>query len=259
MSDNDNNMNYWANQWRNIGGLNVIPVDSKTKIPKVEYKHLKDKPIEDELHNYWIKKNMFKDGIDIINGSVWHNKYKKHLFLHTIDLDNQLAIKEVTNIKDAQYTLEDLSKRGVIVEQHPDDRTRAHILVYCEEPFPNLSAITNADDSLPRIEVKGIGKLTTVTPSMHTNGYNYEFIGDSLKSLESPVIHTEFMFHVNDILKKYGIEYLNGKGNKNTARIPIKNDEKVYQGVRHVFLINRANLIYGNNMNILPSDMLEQI
>jgi hypothetical protein len=90
--------NDYADFWRYEVGMNVIPADTKNKKPKVEWKHLQNKPIPTDLYNYWKREGMFKDGMMIITGKVWHNNLKKELFLNCIDLDNDIAIKEFCNV-----------------------------------------------------------------------------------------------------------------------------------------------------------------
>ena len=70
----------------------------------------------------------------VILGKVWHHIGKKDLFLIGIDLDNQKAIEEI-----ALDGLPELAKH-VIVEQHRDDLTKAHVLLYSHKPFPKKSS-----------------------------------------------------------------------------------------------------------------------
>jgi MCM P-loop domain/MCM AAA-lid domain len=236
-------MNYWADFWCGVG-FNVIPTNGK--IPVVEgYKQFFDKAIPIELHNYWKKVGLFNNGIAIIDGKLWNHERRKHLFGHTIDCDNEAGVKLMTNINGVQYTSEDITKTGVAAEYHKGTPSRYHFIVFSEQEFPNLAPITGKDDSFPKLEVKGSGKLTTVTATMHEDGTCRELVGDSMKALENCVIHTEIMYHVNDKLKPYGVNYLNGKANgygksNNTARTLIDTDEKVYKGARNPNLYEYA-------------------
>jgi hypothetical protein len=182
-----NDIIYWAIRWRDIAGPNVYPTrgpnvyPTKGNRPNLEtYKDLLGKPIDQILFDFWIKKGLFK-GIAIENGRCWHNNYRKHLFIHTLDCDNLAAINLVLNIFGVQ-SLEELSRRGVIVEQHKGDLTRAHIIFFTDGEFDNLPAKTDKDESFPKLEIKGPSKLTTVSPTMAYDGIPREFVGDSLSS-----------------------------------------------------------------------------
>jgi hypothetical protein len=152
-------MKYWANEWRNIGGPNVLPMNDKIPVLK-EYAHLLDKPIDQRLHDFWIEHGWFKNGVAIVNGRCWHNKYKINLWIHTIDCDSESATKIILEIFHVQ-TLEDLSKLGLVVEVHKGTPTKCHVIIYSNQEFPNLAS--NASG----IEIKGSGKLTTVTPTLN--------------------------------------------------------------------------------------------
>lgn len=95
-------VNDYADFWRYEAALNVIPADTRNKRPKVEWKQFQHNAISVELHNFWKKEDMFKDGMMIIAGQVWHNERKKGLFLNCIDLDNELAIQEFCKINGQQ-------------------------------------------------------------------------------------------------------------------------------------------------------------
>ena len=173
-------INDWADFWRYDIGVNVIPADTKRKVTYESWAEWQDKPIPDELHSEWKSSGAFDKGLAVILGKVWHYPLKKELYLIGIDLDNQKAIEEV-----AIKGLEDLAKH-VIVEQHKDDATKAHILLYSHKPFPKKSSDkTNIDiakriksNEIPAIEVKGLGShdILFVSPSIHQNGYPYEII-----------------------------------------------------------------------------------
>ena len=192
--------------WRHDIGANVIPADTRRKETYESWKEWQNKPIPQELHDKWKTSGAFNNGIAIILGKVWHNSLKKDLYLIGIDLDNQKAIEEV-----AIKGLEDLAK-NVIVEQHKDDPTKAHILLYSHKPFPKKSSDNggilgvkiNANE-IPAIEVKGLGShgIFFVSPSIHKNGQPYQIIGT-----KEPVIADDFDQHLNNVFKKYDIPVL---------------------------------------------------
>ena len=234
MSEINMNMNDWADFWRSIG-FNVIPMNGK--IPVEGYKQFFGKAIPTELHNYWKKLGLFNTGIAIINGRLWNHERRVHLFGHTIDCDSEAGTKLVCNVNGVQLTPEEMTKKGVAAEYHKGTPSRYHFFVFSEQEFPNLSSNKTG------VEVKGSDKLTTVTASIHEDGTNRELIGDSLKALENCVIHTEFMYHINDKLKPFGIDFLNGKAsNTNGNYNPVsRNKGPIPKGERHNALVRYAN------------------
>lgn len=228
------NVDDWVDFWRYQIGVNVIPADTRRKITYETWSEWQDKPIPQELHDEWKKSGAFNNGIAIILGKVWHNPRRTNLYLIGIDLDNQKAIEEV-----AVNGLEDLAKH-VIVEQHKDDLTKAHVLLYSRKPSPKKSSDNNGHlssklkaNEIPAIEVKGLGShgIFFVSPSIHKNGQPYQIIGTM-----DPVIADDFVNHIDNICRKYSIPYLdNGNGNGNgKSLLPIqdlfKADFTVYEG-----------------------------
>lgn len=134
-----------------------------------------------------------------------------------------------------------------IVEQHLDDSTRAHIFVWSEKK-PFKKRISNSGDNVPRIEVKGEGNdsLVSVTPSPHTNGSNYEFVGDWHLAVMEPKIHNQIEEHINTICERFGIEYLNGDARRGPGSSPYSGNyenenQKIPIGERHNTLLSYAN------------------
>ena len=65
--------NGWANWYRNVLGLNVIPANTAVfKKPIVHWEIYQNTPIPDKLHQEWIDTGMFKQGIAIIAGIPFH-------------------------------------------------------------------------------------------------------------------------------------------------------------------------------------------
>src|SRR4030095_10750082 len=195
MTDIDT-MNKYADFWRNIG-FNVLPSDGK--VPIVQYKQFEDKAIPQELHDYWKKIGKFKEGITIMKGRLWNYEHRKNIWCNLIDCDNEQGTKLICNVKGVQNTPESMTKTGVVVE---NTSRGYHFIVFRKIKFPTKAA--NASG----IEVKDI---LTVTPTTLSDGTERELIGESMKALEECVTHDEFVYHINDKLKQYGIDYLNGK------------------------------------------------
>jgi Bifunctional DNA primase/polymerase, N-terminal len=218
--DSNNIFNESANNYRIFVGVNVIPADTRNKIPLVKWAEYQGKPIPQEVHDKWKNDNEFDKGMALICGKTWHNKSKEGLFLNCLDIDNQKGLDEFCNRNGIKTPLEELAK-NIMIEQHPDDKTRAHIYFYSTVQLPDKSStVANVSDKneIPAIEVKSSNKkLAYCTPSPHKNGYNYDIIG----TREIPVLD-HMADHINNICKKYGIPYLdasgNGTGSKNTNR-----------------------------------------
>ena len=255
-------INDWADFWRYDIGVNVIPADTRRKVTYESWAEWQENPIPHELYSEWKSSGAFDKGIAVILGKVWHNPLKKDLYLIGIDLDNGKAIKEV-----AIKGLEDLAKH-VIVEQHKDDATKAHVLLYSHKLSPKKSSdITNIDiakriksNEIPAIEVKGLGShgILFVSPSIHQNGYPYEIIGT-----REPDIADDFVEHIDNICKKFSIPYLDGNGIGN-GLVPIQDlfrpDFTIFEGHnRHEALMRAMESLLTRNSDILSQDQIKSI
>jgi hypothetical protein len=219
--DNDSNkwtINDWADFWRYIIGVNVIPADTQYRQVYPRWSEWKDKPVSEEQHEKWKKKNAFEQGIALFPGKVWHRDDKKNLYFVCIDLDNKKAIDEICSIFGVK-NIEELAKI-VIVEQHKDDLTRAHIYLYSTHEFSKKSSDQQKykteikSDQIPAIEVKGLGKhgISFCSNSKHKNGCCY-----GIDHLKEPLIFgKEIEDKLFDIYKKYNLQV------GNNGKIPIK-------------------------------------
>ncbi|HEY6534188.1 MAG TPA: bifunctional DNA primase/polymerase [Candidatus Nitrosocosmicus sp.] len=96
-----------------------------------------------------------------------------------IDIDNKQGIDDFINhCFSESKTLEGLSQT-TIVEQHPDNRDKAHVYFIVEKPLTNRGIINSTSKKdLPIIEIKSQGKSYVVcSPSVHKYGHRYEIIG----------------------------------------------------------------------------------
>jgi hypothetical protein len=218
-------MNEAADFWRGVG-YNVIPTNNRVPLKGFEYSRYYDKSIPIELHNHWKKENRFNNGVSIINGRLLNHRRRQNVFGYVVDTDSEEARKLVLGNK----TIEDMIKNGIPVEGHKGEPWSYHFFIFSEKEFPPLPP--NESD----VEVKSIGNLTAVSNTMHEDGTPRELIGDSLKAFEQCVLNTGFMNYLNNKLESVGITWLNGKGSKNTNRIPIDDDEIFYVGTRFVKL-----------------------
>ena len=67
-----------------------------------------------------------------------------------------------------------------MVEQHLDNKDKAHVYFIVEKPLTNRGSINGntKEVGLPIIEVKSEGKsLVVCSPSIHKNGFRYEVLG----------------------------------------------------------------------------------
>ena len=114
--------------------------------------------------------------------------------------------------------------------------------------------------------MKGAGEhgLLYVTPSMHKNGFNYEIIGTT-----EPEVIDELEDHIQQILKKYGIQYpaddnvLNDNTNTDHL-VPIeelfKPETKIVEGDnRHEALLRVMESLLRRNQNILEDYKIMEI
>lgn len=253
-----NSVNDWADYWRYNIGINVIPADTKNKIPLVKWSDYQDKPIPEEQHETWRLNNSFLKGMAIIPGKVWHNNIKRGLYFDFIDLDNKKAIEEFCRWNGVNTKLEELAKH-IIIEQHLDEPNKAHAYVYSRHPFlkkssDRISGLSSKIDrnEVPAIEVKGLGEhgIAYCTPSPHMNGHSYQIIGtlepEELDKLDQ---------HIDNICKKYNIPYLDG-GNNGRSLKPIQDlfqaDTKIYEGHnRHEALLRVMESLIRRNRNIM--------
>ena len=259
-------INDFADYWRNAVGVNVIPANTRKKETYESWKEWQDKAIPQEVHDEWKVSGAFNNGIAIVLGKVWHNPHKTSLFLIGIDLDNQKAIEEICNHDGNSISLLQLSQ-WTLVEQHLDDLSKAHILLYSRKPFPKKSSDNHSlsdkleSNEIPAIEVKGLGShgILFVSPSIHQNGIPYQILG----TLE-PVIADDFVNHLDNICKKYSIPYLSANTGNGKALSPIqdlfKPDFTIFEGHnRHEALMRTMESLIARNSSILSSEEIKPI
>ena len=240
-----NQINAWADFWRNSIGVNVIPANSVKKMTWINWSkdpniNMQTQPIPQYMHDEWKHNESFKNGMAIICGKVLHIPEKSHLWLCAVDCDNRLAIDEMTS------DLADMSQHTV-VEQHLDNPNKAHFYFYTTKPMQkkssdstNVNLKTKMDAGLiPAIEMKGEGQhgIMYCTPSPHRDGTNYEIIGT-----KEPAIMDEVGNVVLNICKKYNL------GVGDSGRLPMKllmdPETKIHEGHnRHEALMRYAESI----------------
>lgn len=237
--------NEWADFWRNEIGMNCIPADSINKRTWIKWTsdprgNWQVDSIPLDLHEQWKKENLFKNGIGVVCGKVLHRKDRKHLWLAVLDADNKKGIDCIT------ADIDKLAEK-TIVEQHPNNKNKAHIYVYTTKPiFKKSSDYTNSklaeqmdSNDIPAIELKGEGKhgIMYCTPSPHKDGSTYQILGT-----KTPVIMDGIEKVVRDICEKYKL------GIGNDGVIPMKllmdPDTKIHEGHnRHLAVMRYAESI----------------
>ncbi|MGD1838709.1 MAG: bifunctional DNA primase/polymerase, partial [Nitrososphaeraceae archaeon] len=262
----------WADFWYYEIGVNVIPADTKNKIPLVPWRPNQNKPIPKDVFEQWKKEGKFNKGLAIICGKIWRGRHKGK-YLNAIDCDNKKAIDEICTYKGKKLTLPQFAK-WTLVEQHKDDLTKAHIYIISEKPFKKKSSDKVnpglvekiGKDEIPAIEVKGLGEhgIMFATPSVHKNGWKYEIIG-----IKKPILCDEFEKHIDNILGKYGIEYLSSSSDTNndntkSSLTPIeelfKPDYKVLEGRnRHEALLRIMESLLKRNLKTLEISQIKNL
>jgi putative DNA primase/helicase len=241
--------NTYADLWRHHIGVNVIPAQTKLKKIAVRWSQYQNAPIPEVQHIEWKKNGAFLDGMAIIAGRVWHRADKLDQYFTLIDLDKPSAIQEFCTINGKQLTLEEVAEK-FIVEQHLDDKSRAHIYFYSTIPFVKKSA-----DSKTGIETKGHGEhgISNCAPSIHQNGnsdnrneYRYQIIKLILPITLERKQAMEMMHHLDSICLKNGVSYLH-KDQKSNKLNPIIKSLKIdptiviEEGERHQTLLSGAD------------------
>lgn len=263
--------NHWADFWRYEIGVNVIPADTKNKMTWVKWSDYQDSPIPEIQHNLWKEQNAFKDGMAIIVGKTWHHPLKKDLYLVFIDLDNQKAIDEFcTSTKDGRtstVTLKQIAEK-MIVEQHLDDTSKAHIYFYSDHPYRKKGSDVNSHlkeidaNEIPAFEIKSLGShgIAFCSPSPHKNGHKYQIIGT-----KEPETIADLERHIDSICRKYNIKYFNGKlnGNNNNL-IPTSElfepDTKILEGHnRHEALLRIMESLLRRTEKILDRYKIREL
>jgi putative DNA primase/helicase len=248
--------------WRYKKGVNVIPADTKLKTTTIQWKQYQESPIPESLHNQWKNECAFDKGIAIILGRVWHNRQNEGLYLNAIDCDNAIAIEEICSRNGEHISVERLA-HWTLVEQHSDDTTKMHVLIYSHKPFMKKSSmgITNgvSINEIPAIEVKSLGSILFCSPSIHKNGKPYRIVGT-----DEPVICDDYESLIDAICRKYGMSYLedtiaNGSGNRLSMEDLFDDDYKVAEGNnRHEALLRvMESLIIRNSPLLLPDTIQE--
>jgi P4 family phage/plasmid primase-like protien len=259
MSDNNNIFNDEADFWINKVGANPLPADSKNRTKFVKWKEYQDKSIPKEIINEWKQNGRFNDGIAIMTGLIHDGPYAGK-YLNGIDCDNLKAIEEICTRDGKTITLQELAN-WTRVEQHKDNPDKAHIYILSTKPFKNKGkdpkfTELESKNEVPSIEIKCDRFTMFTAPSIHKNGYPYEVLG-----VKEPILcDASFEIHLDNIFKKYNIEYLQQSNNSYSGsklpeelrklvhllEIPRDYQFRIHEGTRHNTLLSFANLLLSN-------------
>jgi hypothetical protein len=256
-----------ADFWRYNVGVNVIPADTKNKSTNIPWKQYQDSPIPAWRHKLWKEQGAYNGGIAIVLGRVWHNNQKEGLYLNAIDCDNSKAIDEICARNGEHISVEHLAQ-WTLVEEHLDDPSKMHILLYSHKPYAKKSSdkvITEIVDQLernqtPAIEVKSIGSILFCSPSIHKDGKPYEIMGTN-----EPIVADDFDNHIDNICRKYSIRYLEARNSGNgKSLLPIedlfKPDFTIFEGHnRHEAVMRTMESLIARNSGILSLEEIKPL
>jgi hypothetical protein len=274
----DNNLNnhemiYWSDFWFYEIGVNVIPADSKNKKPTVRLEEFQEKPITMEEHEDFKRKGDFANGIAIIVGKILRGKYKGK-YLACIDIDNKKGIEEFLSHFGQVDTIEKLAEK-TMVEGHSDNPKKVHIYFIVEKPLTKKSGITvynerngltikEKDEDIPSIEVKSEGRhgIIIVSPSIHKNGFPYEFIGIKVPTVLSETQSEALENTLNLVYKKYNknIHQSSTGETSNTIKELFEDRFTVCEGNnRHEAILRVMESLISRNSSIISEDEIKEI
>ena len=249
----------WADFWRYIIGVNVIPANTKSKNVQIGWKGYQNNPITKLQHEIWKKQDAFANGLAMIPGRVWHKDDKNGIYFISIDVDKEKGIKELCTINGKVISLHKMAEK-FLVEQHKDNQNKAHISFYSSIPFPQKTP-----DTVIGLEVKGLGDhgIVFCSPSIHMDGAPYEIIGTTEPVVLNLKEACGFIQHINSICTRYGVRYLEKDSNLDKLK-PMINSLKIdptiriQKGERHIRLISTADSLLLKHLGTGKNKKTEQ-
>ncbi|HSF49323.1 MAG TPA: phage/plasmid primase, P4 family [Nitrososphaeraceae archaeon] len=266
-SSNTNIFNEVANFLFHRIGANPLPADTKNKRINIPWGEFQNKSIPEQVHESSKEKGEYDNGIAVMTGRI-HKGKNEGKYLTGIDCDNKKAIDEICNSLGFK-NIDELAN-WTWVEQHKDNPDKAHIYILSTKSLKNKGkdpkkVEIESLNEIPAIEVKCERQNMFTAPSIHEDGYPYEILG----TREPVLCNDEFENHLDNIFRKYGIEYLHNSSeqNNNNSTLPdplrqltllleIPPDFKfrIHQGSRHNTMVSFANKLlfkykFDNNNN----------
>lgn len=272
----DNNLNNdkitsWSDFWFYNIGVNVIPSDSKNKMPIVPWEGFQEKPMLKEEYENSKRNSEFNRGVSIIVGKIWRGIYSGK-YLACIDIDNKKGIEEFLSNFGKIDTIEKLATK-TIIEGHRDNPNKIHIYFIVEKPLTKKSGISvynnrytfkDKEDDIPAIEVKSEGRhgIMIVSPSIHKNGFPYETIGTKVPTVLDEPQSEALENALNLIYEKYNNSHHQARGGKTSN--PIKElfhpEFTVCEGNnRHEVLLRVMESLILRNGSIISEDGIKKI
>jgi P4 family phage/plasmid primase-like protien len=256
MNNNDKDKDLMA-EWvirQFEAGVNPMPWNTREDRPVLEeYKCYRETPPTIEQIYQWMP--LFeKYGVAQMTGLCHRGKFRG-LYLNCLDFDDPIMLDKLLKL----YSLEQIAKEGIFVEQHYDNKGKAHLWIWSTKPFAKIPAGHG-------IEMKTGGMLCNSFPSYNESGYRYFPVGDSLKifsDVDGGALTNDYFVNVIDRLLDG--KYLNGKEerNFNANRISIEADNdliKWKKGQRHHKILSYADhlcLKYGDDLG--PEQLRDEI
>jgi hypothetical protein len=246
--------------------LNVIPADpARSKGTTIKWGHFQHERVSDEQHEQWKQEGDFNKGMAIITGKTWHTNLDYDVHLTSIDFDNELAIKEFCALFGPKATLEKLAKY-LLIEQRPDDKTRAHVYFFTRKQTKKLNrvavATTKDGKTVPIMEIKSDCTTIMNIASPHKNGSKYQFLGQGTHLYDGNIVtYDKLEKQIDSFLSKYGIAYLlesdSDNGNGKNFNFNFDGDEKISIGSRHNFLVSYADSLVRKLHKMTPPDAIK--
>ncbi|MGD9533898.1 MAG: bifunctional DNA primase/polymerase [Candidatus Nitrosocosmicus sp.] len=268
-----NDIVYWSDFWFYTIGVNVIPCDSKKKIPLIPWTAYQEKCISKDEYESFKRNGTFGNGVSIIVGKIWRGKYNGK-YLACIDIDNKKGIEEFLSNFGKVDTIEKLAEK-TIVEWHNDNPNKVHIYFIVEKPLTKKSGITvhnnrnsltnkEKEEDIPSIEVKSKGShgIMIASPSIHKNGFPYEFIGIKAPTVLNETQSEALENTLNLIYKKYNmnIHQSSTEEPSNTIKELFEDEFTVSEGNnRHVALLRVMESLISRNSSIISENEIKEI
>ncbi|MGD9672127.1 MAG: phage/plasmid primase, P4 family [Candidatus Nitrosocosmicus sp.] len=267
-----NNYNQFLDYFYYDLGLNVIPVQSKSKQTLIQWKEWQVKPIPEQQFKAWKDKGLFDSGYGIITGKIWRGSFKDK-YLLCIDIDNSIGLIDFMSFFIETKSIEELSKKTMVIQHEDTKEERAHIYFITDNPINKKNRIVSSvrinHPQVAEIEIKSDSSTYMIgANSIHKSGYPYQVIGTKniqvLNTEKSRILENAIDRIYNKYLNRtqfYLIDNYQNNGNNidgyggislldndlrriaRTLQISENNIKncKIYEGRRHSTLLSFAN------------------
>jgi len=154
----------------------------------------------------------------------------------------------------------------LLIEQRPDDKTRAHVYFFTRKQTKKLNrvavATTKDGKTVPIMEIKSDCTTIMNIASPHKNGSKYQFLGQGTHLYDGNIVtYDKLEKQIDSFLSKYGIAYLlesdSDNGNGKNFNFNFDGDEKISIGSRHNFLVSYADSLVRKLHKMTPPDAIK--